>query len=98
MRPRLTPEADDELSEATAYFSRQSALVAQRFLADIDDTVQLLLQFPGLGSPLPKQLRRLLLKVFPYRIIYRLEGNEIVVYAIAHVRRKPGYWRKRVPK
>jgi mRNA-degrading endonuclease RelE of RelBE toxin-antitoxin system len=42
--------------------------------------------------------RRLSLKVFPYRIIYRIEGSEIVVYALAHVRRRPGYWRKRIAK
>jgi hypothetical protein len=34
--------------------------------------------------------------VFPYRLIYRVEGEEIRIYAVAHVRRKPGYWRRRI--
>jgi mRNA-degrading endonuclease RelE of RelBE toxin-antitoxin system len=37
------------------------------------------------------------LKIFPYRLIYGVDGEEVVVYAVAHVRRKPGYWRKRIP-
>ena len=76
--------------------SERSPRAAQRFLADVDDAVRLLLRFPRLGFPLRDNLRRLLLKVFPYRIIYRVEGEEIVVYAVAHVRRRPGYWRQRV--
>jgi toxin ParE1/3/4 len=78
--------------------SERSPAVAQRFIADVDEAIQLLLRFPRLGSPLPRELRRFLLKVFPYRIIYRVQGEEIVVYAVAHVRRRPGYWRKRIPK
>ena len=54
------------------------------------------LGFRAWGSLSATNLRRLLLKVFPYRIIYRVEGEEIVVYAVAHVRRRPGYWRQRV--
>jgi plasmid stabilization system protein ParE len=96
MRVRFVPEADEEVSEATAFLFERSPRAAERFLADVDHAIQLLLRFPRLGSPLPRNLRRLLLKVFPYRIIYRIEGDEIVVYAVAHVRRRPGYWRKRV--
>jgi len=75
MRIRLVPEADAELSEATAYLSERSPAVAQRFIADVDEAIQLLLRFPRLGSPLPRELRRFLLKVFPYRIIYRVQAT-----------------------
>jgi toxin ParE1/3/4 len=98
MRVRFVPEADEELSEAAAYLFERSPRAAQRFLLDVDETVKLLRRFPRLGSPLRRDLRRFLLKVFPYRIIYRIEGEAIVVYAVAHVRRKAGYWRKRVPR
>ena len=41
-------------------------------------------------------MRRLLVKRFPYQLIYRVEGDEIVIYAVAHQKRRPGYWRKRI--
>jgi plasmid stabilization system protein ParE len=97
MRVRFVSEADEELDEATAYLSERSVRAAQRFLTEVDDAIRLLLRFPRLGSPLPHDLRRLSLKAFPYRVIYRVEGEVIVVYAVAHVRRRSGYWRKRVP-
>jgi plasmid stabilization system protein ParE len=98
MRVRYVPEADEELSEATAYLNQRSKQAAERLLADVDHAVQLLLQFPRLGSPLARGLRRFPLRVFPYRLIYRVEGDIIRIYAVAHVRRKRGYWRRRIPE
>ena len=96
MDVRFEPDAAEELSEATTYYSMRSVQVAERFLTDVDGAIDLLLRFPGAGAPLSGNLRRLPLKVFPYRLIYRIQGEEIRIYAVAHVRRKPGYWRRRV--
>jgi toxin ParE1/3/4 len=96
MDVRFEPEAAEELSEATAYYSMRSVRLAERYLTDVDGAIDLLLRFPGAGAPLPGNLRRLSLKVFPYRLIYRIQGEEIRVYAVAHVRRRPGYWRRRI--
>jgi|KBSSwiStaDraftv2_1062776.scaffolds.fasta_scaffold07259_4 plasmid stabilization system protein ParE len=98
MRVRFVAEADEELTEAAGYLSERSVQAAQRLLTDVEGAIRLLRRFPRLGSPLRHNLRRLALKVFPYRIIYRIEGGEIVVYALAHVRRRPGYWRKRIAR
>jgi toxin ParE1/3/4 len=38
----------------------------------------------------------LLIKRFPYQLIYRVEADTITVYAVAHLKRKPGYWRDRL--
>ena len=43
-------------------------------------------------------MRRLLVKRFPYQLIYRVEGDEIVIYAVAHQARRPGYCWKRLRK
>jgi plasmid stabilization system protein ParE len=96
MRVRFEPEAAEELAEATAYLADRSTRAAERFLADVAGAQELLLQFPHAGPPLRNNLRRILLRIFPYQLIYRVEGEEIRVYAVAHLRRKPGYWRKRI--
>jgi len=41
-------------------------------------------------------LRRRLIRRFPFGILYRIEPEEIVIVAVAHLLRKPGYWRKRI--
>ena len=40
--------------------------------------------------------RRILLRHFPFGIVYEVMGNQVVVVAIIHTRRKPGYWMNRV--
>jgi len=98
MRALYVPEADEELSAATDYLNQRSTQAALRFVAEVDRAIQLLLQFPRLGAPLRRDVRGFSLRVFPYRLIYRVEGEIVRIYAVAHVRRRRGYWRKRVPK
>lgn len=47
---------------------------------------------PVAGDP---RTRRLLVGRFPYQVVYRLRDTEIVIVAFAHLKRRPGYWRKR---
>ena len=44
------------------------------------------------------ELRRRLVRRFPFGILYRIEPEEIVIVAVAHLRRKPGYWRERIKR
>ena len=54
--------------------------------------------FPLLGIRFQKIMRRCLLKRFPYGVIYHLDEQEILVIAIAHLHRKPEFWRNRLPE
>jgi hypothetical protein len=42
-----------------------------------------------------QQTRRLLMTRFPYQVVYRVRPSEIVVVALAHLKRRPGYWKHR---
>ena len=96
MRVHFVSHARAEIIEATAYYQYQSSEVARRFLADLANATSPLLQFPGIGSPVRGGVRRFLLKTFPYQLIYRVDGNDIRVFAVAHVKRRSGYWRDRL--
>jgi plasmid stabilization system protein ParE len=51
---------------------------------------------PEGGSPFAQlTARRVLVPGFPYQIVYRLDSDDIRVIAIAHLRRRPGFWRHR---
>ena len=58
---------------------------------------------PGLGAELYDAVnatedpnsRRMLVAGFPYHVVYRLEHDEIVILAIAHMKRRPGFWKQR---
>ena len=97
MRVVFVTQAQDEVLEAAPYYRKRSVDAASRFSSDLSALIELLQQFPRIGSPLSPQLRRVLLKKFPYQLIYRIEGDEIRVYAVAHLKRKPRYWKDRLP-
>lgn len=51
--------------------------------------------YPTIGAP---GIHKAGLKRFPFHVIYRAEQKQIVVLAVAHQRRQPAYWSKRLAK
>ena len=81
------------------YEAPRQGLGAQ-FFAEVGRVLELILRHPRIGSPVPRVratygARRVLLRHFPYFVVYRERSEDIHVIAIAHTSRKPGYWRHR---
>lgn len=82
-----------ELDEAAIYYSeRASPRIAQAFLDDFEHARKRLATYPEIGTPLSPRHRLLVLRHFPYSVIYRLTPAAIIIDAIANQRRRPGYW------
>jgi toxin ParE1/3/4 len=95
-RARFLPQADAELLAEIRYYRGEAGPdVASRFVKIVEQATRLALEFPGAGSPGPKDTRRIQLHGFPHSLIYRPVPEGIVVFAIAHHSRKPGYWLSR---
>ncbi|MBM4133751.1 MAG: type II toxin-antitoxin system RelE/ParE family toxin [Nitrospira sp.] len=73
----------------------QNPAAGEAFVAELDQAIALIGDHPNRWPSYDHHTRRYLLRRFPYSIIYRTEENRITVVAVAHGRRKPGYWRKR---
>lgn len=96
MRYSLHPESECDLREAAEYYrERASTALSQALFTEFEHSIQLLMQYPLLGALWHRGKRRLVMKHFPYSVIYMVAGEEIRVLAIAHHSRRPGYWRKR---
>jgi plasmid stabilization system protein ParE len=67
-----------------------------RFAAAVEDAAARALAFPLSGSPYRSGTRRVLVKDFPFSLVYRRELEGIVVFAVAHHARRPYYWQSRV--
>jgi len=88
--------AQMELEQARDYYvQRANARVAEAFLNQFEHAVRLLIEFPQMGTELTRRLRSLPLRNFPYAVIYRIGTDSLIINAIAHQRRRPGYWAKR---
>lgn len=87
--------AEQELASAARYYAHISAALAERFVVEFDAAAARILERPKAWPPLSKGFRRCLLTDFPYQIVYKSDGEIIRVYAVAHLSRRPNYWRKR---
>ncbi len=93
MKIWLAPQAEQDLvSAAKFYAAKASPELAGAFLDEFDKPCGLLREKPLSGRPDSGPTRRLLLRRFPYSLVYRVLATEIQVIAVAHHRRKPGYW------
>lgn len=94
----LSAGAERELVEATRYYAQQGSLaIGEAFVLEFERCCVTLLERPQLGvvfHPSPA-IRRLRMRRFPYGIFYDVQGTTLRVLAIAHERRRPGYWRGR---
>ena len=93
MKSVFLKAAQAELDAAVDYYADHvSERVAEAFLQDALHTRQRLIEHPEIGKPVSKRLRALAFKHFPYLLIYRFSADTISIHAIAHQRRRPGYW------
>lgn len=88
--------AQFELEEEVQYFNEQQEGLGYEFAKEVSDTISRILRYPEAWSKLSKRTRRCRTRRFPYGVIYQIKGDKILVVAIAHLRRKPFYWRDRV--
>ena len=93
----LTPEAEAELRDAAAFYAREiSPATAIKFLTVFEEKASLISRFPGLGTPTSKGRKLFPVGRFSYSFLYRDEGGNIRISAVAHHSRRPGYWDGRV--
>ena len=96
MSIRLLEPAQTELNEAISWYAEQAPGLGDAFLLEALKVLNLIDQFPQAWHPLTPEIRRCRLKRFPYSVVYTLDAADILVLAVAHQHRRPGYWRKRV--
>jgi plasmid stabilization system protein ParE len=95
IRIEFHPEADQELEAAKKWYQERSDLAARAFATDIADSLTKIAASPDRWPEIGSGERRFLLSRFPFSILYRVRANEIFVTAVAHQKRRPGYWRHR---
>lgn len=92
------PEALHEYYEATRYYVEVSPSLARAF-AQIENGINQILLHPQAWQAIEEDVRRYLIKRFPFGIYCTIEdSNSILIQAIMHLSRKPGYWKARIIK
>jgi toxin ParE1/3/4 len=90
------PEAVAEARAAAEWYRERSALATDAFLAELDRAVERIAENPEMYPHYVRGTRRYLLQRFPFYLVYREHSEKIELIAIAHGRRRPGYWKRRI--
>jgi Plasmid stabilisation system protein. len=89
------PEALAEFEDGALYYSEKQPGLELRFIASIEAAIQGILDRPVSHAVLDQGVRRCLAHVFPYAVLYTIEPEFILIVAVMHCHREPGYWRGR---
>lgn len=92
----LSPGAFIDLKEAVDFLWGRSPRIAQKFGEDYYNSVLMLRDYPRIGSEIGRGERHLRIRRGPYWLVYRESDGNLVILAIAHASREPGYWRDRL--
>jgi plasmid stabilization system protein ParE len=91
----IHPLAESELRAAAQFYEARLPGVGEAFLIEVGRCFDRVRHYPESGTPCYDRFRRLPVCRFPYCVIYEVFPQSVLVVAVAHQRRKPGYWRRR---
>ena len=89
------PEAEAEALAAVEWYARRNLAIATRFREELAAAMKWITVGPTLWPMIDSEHRRYVLKRFPYSVIFRERGPVLEIMAVAHARRRPGYWKSR---
>jgi toxin ParE1/3/4 len=90
-------EALEEAEAAAGWYADRSLTAAAGFSEEIDAAEEAIAEFPEAWPSFAHGTRRYLLRRYPFSIVYRIGSGRILIVAVAHAHRRPGYWKSRVP-
>lgn len=96
MKVRFLEPAGVELEEAVQWYNDREEGLGEELRAAVKNAVDLIIAFPEGWTEVSKNTRRCPTRRFPYAVIYQQRPDTILIVAVAHLRRRAGYWRDRV--
>lgn len=93
---RFHPEAVAEAQAAREWYEARSDTAGRKFAVELRAALERVQAWPERWPKYLRGTRRYLLHRFPYLVVYELADDAVHVVAIAHGRRRPGYWKSRL--
>ena len=96
MKHSFHPEALEEYAGAVSHYANISHRLAESFIEAVESGIDSILSYPEAWQIVEGDVRRHLVKRFPFGIYYCVEGDVIMIYAVMHMSRHPDYWKSRI--
>ena len=96
MSVEFHPEALTEVEDAARYYADCQDGLELRFISRIEFALSQIQKTPDRWRIFKEDVRRCLTRVFPYAVLYTIEPDYLLIIAVMHCHREPGYWRHRL--
>ena len=96
MRYDFHPAARPEYRDAAAFYEACRPGLGATFTVEVESTIERVMEAPDRWRVVEQDVRRCLTHVFPYAVLYSVEPDFVLIIAVAHGSREPGYWRSRL--
>ena len=96
MRYEFHPEARQEFRESAAFYESRRENLGVAFTNEIESVLRQIVKAPVSWPFIEDDIRRCLAHRFPYGVLYTIENDYILILAVMHGSRKPGYWHDRL--
>lgn len=90
------PEAEAELSAAIDYYEAIEIGLGYDFSVETHASIERIAAFPKAWTIIESEIRRSLVRRFPYGVLYAEDDGNIYIIAVMHLHREPNYWQYRV--
>ena|SRR5437016_2865673 len=91
----VQPQSDLDIQAAAVWYEDQQSGLGTRFLDELDLVFQRIAESPLQFPRLEGDVRRALLRRFPYGVYFLAESEEVKVLAVLHLHRQPDMWKSR---
>jgi plasmid stabilization system protein ParE len=92
----ILPQAELDVSGAAAWYEERRTGLGDEFLDELDFLLHRVIHDPLQFPQITSQIRRALLRRFPYSVYFRMTGESIELIAVLHQLRDPRGWEKRI--
>lgn len=88
--------AVEEIAEAADYLDQETPGLGDEFIEEVQRTIGRLRLNPYVGPKIESRVHKIRLRRFSYDLIYLIPPSSVIVVAVVHHRRDPGYWGNRL--
>jgi len=90
--------AGNEFIRSGLYYERRRRFIGEAFVDAVEQAIAEIQRHPNIGRSEKDEGRSIKVRRFPFRVIYQVQSDRIWIIAVAHLSRRPGYWRRRLSR
>ena len=91
----IRPEAESVIEDAYSWYEAQRKGLGENFLLCIEEALSRVSRTPSAYYLVYENVRRILIRRFPFGVFFVVDGKQVIVIAVLHARRNPSTWKGR---